>query len=80
MAAKCSDLPHPPPLTELCGISVSLNDLICTDPRLPVESQNYRRSPKVGDICTNGDDLSILRQYNIDLRTQLYKYEKKCKL
>lgn len=79
LAAKCTDLPYPPPPVELCGISVSLNDLICNDPRLPVESQNYKRAPKVGDLCTNADDFELIKKDNIELRTKLYKLEKTCK-
>lgn len=79
LAAKC-DLPHPPPPTELCGISTNLDDLICNDPRLSKEAQNYKRSPKIGDVCTNADDLELLKKDNVDLRTKLYKYEKTCDL
>lgn len=77
VAAKC-DLPYPPPATELCGISLSLDDLICNDTRLSKETQNYKRSPKVGDLCTNADDLELLKKDNIELRTKIYKLEKTC--
>lgn len=63
----------PPPKTELCGISTNLDDLICNDTRLPLGAQDYRRSMKVGDLCTNADDFEALKKNNIAIRQKLYE-------
>lgn len=79
IAAKCSDLPYPPPMSELCGSSIDGSFLLCNDPRLSKESQNYSRLLKQGDLCTNADDFEKLKEDNINLRFKLYKLEKTCK-
>lgn len=78
IAAKC-DLPYPPPAAELCGSSVDGSFLLCNDPRLQENDQNYSRALMKGDFCTNADDFSALQKHDIELRQKIAKLEKTCK-
>ena len=81
--ASGARLPHPAPPTELCGGAIDAPqsaELICNDPRLGAEKENYKRLLMKGDLCTNPDDFKTLQTYVLELRTKLAKYEKSCKL
>lgn len=72
----CSCETYVPPKTELCGITKH-NDMACNDKRL--ETEDYTRYPKVGDLCTNSADFKAMRFYCIDLREKLIKCERASK-
>jgi hypothetical protein len=72
---SCSDLPYPPPATELCIIGY--DKLICKDTRQ--DEYDYEKPITPTYICTNPDDYKSLQEYNLRLRQRIFDLERSCK-
>ena len=70
-----SSCQHPPPLTELC-LTGDDYKLVCNDPRLPEEEQDYEREYTLDYVCTSPSDYNTLYDYVNRLREKL---KKRCK-
>ena len=67
---------YTPPEVETCISRETNSDiLICDDPRLPDNQRQYDRPIDLGDICTNGNDYSKLKDYCADMRVKLIECE-----
>lgn len=72
---SCSDLPYPPPKTELCIIGY--DKLICKDER--ASEYDYEKPITPTYICTNPDDYKALTEYNLRLRQRIFELERSCR-
>lgn len=74
IASSCK---YKAPDSELCGVTmetVGTGRVVCNDKRL--KEEDYERTIKVGDVCTNVHDFVEIKKYCGELREKLIKCER----